>query len=153
MKQSVRRVTLIAFRHRLRRVGFARMAQEKESANSQLRTGGTPMSKSAVAIVLTLIALAFAPAEALAYPISVADAQKCGGHWHTTATGAQVCIYCEWWGKRTACHWIVCDSTGCDQTDVSEIKLPPRQVRVPTGGYVTSNPPWRNAPWIFPSAR
>ncbi len=47
------------------------------------------MSKSVVVIALTLIALAFVPAEALAYPISVADAQKCG-HWHTGSNRAQI---------------------------------------------------------------
>ena len=111
------------------------------------------MSKSVVAIALTLIALAFVPAEALAYPISATDASAKCGHWHTGANGAQICTYCEWWGKRTACHWIVCDSTGCDQIDVVEIKMPPRQVRVPTGERVTSNGLFPNRPLVFPSTR
>ena len=36
------------------------------------------MSKSVVAIALSLTALAFVPTEALAYPISTAQAQQCG---------------------------------------------------------------------------
>jgi hypothetical protein len=111
------------------------------------------MSKSVVAIALTLIALAFVPAEALAYPVSVADAQKCG-HWHTGANGAQICAYCEYGpSRRSVCHWIVCDSTGCDQVDIAERKMPPRQVQVPTGGRVTSNGLFPTGPLIFPWAR
>lgn len=60
------------------------------------------MSKSVVAIALTLIALAFVPAEALAYPISVAEAQRCG-HWQTGANGVQICAWCEY-GRRRAEH-------------------------------------------------
>jgi len=91
------------------------------------------MSKSVVLIALTLTALAFVPTEALAYPISVAQAQKCG-HWHTGANGAQICAWCEFGPTRkSVCHWIVCDSTGCEQVDIAERKMPPTRLRgVPT---------------------
>ena len=94
------------------------------------------MSKSVVAIALTLTALAFVPAEALARPISVAEAQKCG-HWRIGAKGALICAYCEYGpNRKSVCHWIACDSTGCDQIDIAERKMPPRQLQVPTSGRV-----------------
>ena len=87
------------------------------------------MSKSVVAIALTLTALAFVPTEALAYPISMAEAQKCG-HWQTGDKGAQTCAWCEYRPRRkSVCHWIACDSTGCEQVDIAERKLPPRRLR------------------------
>jgi hypothetical protein len=87
------------------------------------------MSKSVVLIALTLTAVAFVPTEALAYPISVAEAQKCG-HWHTTPTGASTCAWCEKTSRRKiVCHWIACDSTGCEQVDIAEKKMPPRRLQ------------------------
>ena len=113
------------------------------------------MSKSVVAIALTLTALAFVPAEALAYPISVAQAQQCG-HWRPVSGGGSTCAWCEYGpGRKSVCHWIYCDSTGCDQIDIAELKRPPRGLQVPTGGRVTSNGLWvfPNGPWVFPWAR
>ena len=91
------------------------------------------MSKSAVLIALTLTALAFVPTEALAYPISTAEAQKCG-HWQPGANGAITCAWCEYGPRRkSVCHWIACDSTGCEQVDIAERKMPPRRLRaIPT---------------------
>ena len=90
------------------------------------------MSKSVVLIALTLTALAFVPTEALAYPISTAQAQQCG-HWQRTPTGAQTCAWCEKIGRRSVCHWIACDSSGCDQIDIVEYKGSPK-------GVISSNP-------------
>jgi hypothetical protein len=87
------------------------------------------MSKSVVAVALTLIALAFVPAEALAYPISVSEAQRCT-HWQGGfPSGTITCAYCEFRGRRSVCHWIACDATGCEQVDIAERKMPPTRLR------------------------
>ena len=87
------------------------------------------MSKSDVLIALTLTALAFVPTEALAYPISVSQAQQCT-QWQSGANGAITCAYCEFGPRRkSVCHWIACDSTGCEQVDIAERKMPPKGLR------------------------
>jgi hypothetical protein len=87
------------------------------------------MSKSVVLMAMTLTALAFVATEVLAYPISGTEAQKCG-HWQAGANGALTCAGCEFGPRRkSVCHWIACDSTGCEQVDIAERKMPPRRPR------------------------
>ena len=86
------------------------------------------MSKFVVAIALSLAALAFVPTEAVAYPISVEQAQQCT-YWQSGfPPGTVTCAYCEFRGRKSVCHWIACDSSGCEQVDIAERKLPPRRL-------------------------
>ena len=100
------------------------------------------MSKSVVAIALSLTALAFAPTGALARPISVAEAQQCT-HWQSGfPAGTITCAYCEFRGRKSVCHWIACDSSGCEQVDIAESKRPPKGVRLSTPGGWSFGPPF-----------
>ena len=91
------------------------------------------MRKSVALLALTLTALAFVPTEALTRPVSVADAQKCTQWQSGYPPGTITCAYCEKIGRRTACHWFACDSSGCEGIDIVENKRPPK-------GAISSNP-------------
>ena len=96
------------------------------------------MSKALVLMIALTLAVVFVPAEVSAYPISVAGAQAaCAANnktgWTNEGGGrGSVCSWCDrspTTGKLTGCHWIACDSDGCDQFDAR--KKPRRPVRFP----------------------
>src|SRR4051794_12333983 len=93
------------------------------------RTGGTTMRKSVLLGTLTFTALASVTSESFSYPISTGQAQRCG-HWQTGDAGTITCAWCEYGrGRKSVCHWIACDSTGCEQVDIAERKMPPTRLR------------------------
>jgi len=98
------------------------------------------MNKALGLIALTLAAIVFVPAEVSARPVSVDEANA---NWKASwesggTTGTTVCAWCEVdpvarpRRPRVTCHWIACDSGGCDQVDVSERKAAPRPLRAST---------------------
>lgn len=78
---------------------------------------------------LLISAIALVPAEVLARPISVTQAQdNCRGRWTKSPSNpnAIVCVWCEKLQRESLeCHWIACDPTGCDQFDIAERKVAP----------------------------
>ena len=75
-----------------------------------------PMRNSLALIALILAAIALAPREASALPISEGAAHSlCQGMWnYNMNTGTSNCAYCERPAGRPICHFFACDEFGCD---------------------------------------